>query len=264
MADLYQDTLRKLLKQKILDVDMRVLVVCGGQSDREAFQACGFENVVISNLDSCAEGNAFEPYVWSSQDAEALTYDDGAFDLCVAHSGLHHCRSPHRGLLEMYRVASRAVVVFEPIDNRFTRLGVQLGLGEEYELGSVAGHDCQAGGIRNTSIPNYVYRWSRQEVEKTIRSAAPIGEHQFHYFYRTQLNWARANVTRNPLTRLVYGTAGPVLSLLGRISSAAANNFAFCIVKPSIPDDLFPWLTSASGCVEIDPQWMNARFDQQS
>ena len=34
-------------------------------------------------------------------------FEDGAFDFVVVHQGLHHCHSPHRGLLEMYRVARR-------------------------------------------------------------------------------------------------------------------------------------------------------------
>ena len=56
-----------------------------------------------------------------------------------AETRRHHCHSPHRGLLEMYRVARRGVLAFEPRDTRLVRLGVRLGFGQEYEIAAVAG-----------------------------------------------------------------------------------------------------------------------------
>ena len=47
------------------------------------------------------------PYRWELADAEALPYEDDAFDWAVISAGLHHCRSPHAALLELYRVARR-------------------------------------------------------------------------------------------------------------------------------------------------------------
>ncbi len=72
------------------------------------------------------------------QDVERLGFTDRAFDFVVVHQGLHHCHSPHRGLLEMYRVARRGVLAFEPRDTRLVRLGVRLGFGQEYEIAAVA------------------------------------------------------------------------------------------------------------------------------
>jgi ubiquinone/menaquinone biosynthesis C-methylase UbiE len=86
-----------------------VLVVCGGELDRNIVVDEGFTAVTISNLDERIRGNEFAPYAWSFQDAEALSFPDDAFDYCMVHAGLHHCASPHRALLEMYRVARRGV-----------------------------------------------------------------------------------------------------------------------------------------------------------
>jgi ubiquinone/menaquinone biosynthesis C-methylase UbiE len=61
-------------------------------------------------------------------DAERLTYGDGSFDVVIAHAGLHHCHSPHRALLEMYRVARKAAIAFESRDSRLIRTAVRLGL----------------------------------------------------------------------------------------------------------------------------------------
>ena len=50
-----------------------------------------------------------------------LRLEDNAVDFCIAHNGLHHCVSPHQGLLELFRVARRGIVVFEPRDSFLTR-----------------------------------------------------------------------------------------------------------------------------------------------
>ena len=96
-----------------------------------------------------------------------------SFDVCVVHQGLHHCRSPHRGLLEMYRVARRGLVMFEPQDTVLTRLGVRLGVGQRYELAAVADNDLRWGGVQNTDVPNFVYRWTEREVRKTLGLVRP-------------------------------------------------------------------------------------------
>ena len=100
----------------------------------------GFTDVVISNVDTRTTSAAFAPFEWSFQDAEDLTYPDDSFDFCIVHSGLHHCKSPHEALLEMYRVSRQGVLVFEPCDNLTTRIGVWLGIGQEYEIAAVAGN----------------------------------------------------------------------------------------------------------------------------
>lgn len=260
MDDFYVSTLRKLTRKRILDPSDRVLVVCGGEGDCESLQLSGFKNVTISNLDDRFDEQQFEPYQWSYQDAEDLTYGDDEFDFCIAHSGLHHCRSPHRGLLEMYRVARKGVLVYEPIDNMITRLGVKFGLGEQYEIGSVAGHGCQMGGVRNSSIPNYIYRWTEREIEKAVNSYAPLGRHQFHYFYQTRINWARAHAAKSSFLRIAYTVLGPLVMLAGRLLPRESNNFAFCVEKPDLKTELHPWLEQSEGRIDVNRQWIAERF----
>ena len=52
------------------------------------------------------------------------------------------------------------------------RVAQRLGVVDEYELTAVADNGLPAGGVRNSPVPNYVYRWTEREVEKTIASAA--------------------------------------------------------------------------------------------
>src|SRR5829696_6950968 len=137
MRDFYEEVIDQLLRTGILAREMKLLVVCGGRRDERLLREKKFRDVVISNLDAPSDAYGQSPFAWSRQDAERLAFDDGSFDFCLVHSGLHHCRSPHLALLEMYRVARRGLLLFEPYDNLLTRIGVRLNIGQEYEHASV-------------------------------------------------------------------------------------------------------------------------------
>jgi len=264
MADFYVDTLTALLRRGIVDRSMRLLVVCGGEDDAKSLHRCGFDNVVISNIDRRFDATRCAPYAWAWQDAERLAYSDDEFDVCMVHSGLHHCQSPHRALGEMYRVARVAVLAFEPFDNLATRFGVKLGLGEEYEIASVAGQGGEFGGLRNSAVPNHVYRWTEREVEKTIKSYSPLGRHTFFYFYQTRLNWMRARTIRQPWLRWVFRVVAPLAALATRVFPRASNNFAACVVKPRLPSQRLPWLQIVNGQASLDEAWIAERFNSMS
>lgn len=260
MYTLYGDSLRRLLRQGVLRADSRILVVAGGSYDRDTLSACGFTNVTISNCDEAINEGDVAPYVWSRQDAEALDFADESFDFVVIHAGLHHCRRPHRALLEVYRVARIGLLAIDPLDCVAARVGVRLGLGQEYEVAAVAGGQYSAGGVNNSAIPNRVYRWTRREVEKTILSYAPHGRHrfQFHSIYDTP--WQRASLRRSPLLFLALCVATPLMWLFNRLLPGQGNVMAFVVLKPRLPVDLHPWLRHHEGRVELDPTWIKRAY----
>ncbi len=260
MADFYIDTLRELLARGALRRDMKVLVVCAGEYDRQVLRECGFTDVTLSNLDAKIRGESVAPFAWSFQDAERLEFDDGEFDMVLVHSGLHHAQSPHRALLEMYRVARTGIVCFEPIDNPVTRLGVRLGLGQEYEVAAVAGTGYRFGGQRNTPIPNYVYRWTRREVEKTVLAFAPVAKHRFFYFYALRVPWFRSQMLTRRILAAVFLALTPLAWCATRLFPRLSNNFAFVVLKPNLPDDLHPWLTAEGGRIALNASWLAARY----
>jgi SAM-dependent methyltransferase len=259
-GDFYEDTLRRLLRDGAIQREMRVVVLCGAERDRDALLACGFRSVTITNLDTRGRPESYSPFEWSFQDAENLTFADDAFDLAVVHSGLHHCRSPHRALLEMYRVARRGILVFEPRDNALVRLGIRLNVGQEYEVAAVFAHDLEFGGLNNSAIPNYVYRFTEREVRKTISSFAPVGTHRYRFFYATRIPWGRLALLRNPVYRLGMALALPALRALTFVFPRLSNNFAAFVTKPDFPRDLFPWLTMQGGQVAINQAWLDTRY----
>lgn len=213
-----------------------VLAVCAGKRERDLLADRGFTDAVISNLEAEAD---MAPFAWSRQDAQDIALDDGSFDFCVVVAGLHHCASPHRALVEMYRVARKGIVVIEARDGLLTRAAVRLGAASRYELDAVAAHDGRAGGVNDTSVPNFIYRWKEDEFRKVIRSADPTGEPSFRFFYALDVPG------RVPAASVVE----PVLRAAARVAPRLANTMAMVALRPA---RLWPWLTRAEGGVTFD------------
>jgi SAM-dependent methyltransferase len=157
-----------------VDRTQPVLVVGGGQEDLEILSACGFSQIVLSNL--AGTGTIL--------DAEQIDLPDNSYPVVFAHAVLHHCRSPQKALGEMVRVSQKHVFFMEPNDCWALRMLVRLGLSFPYEIGGVANNG-YTGGLRNGLIPNYIYRWTEREVIKSVLTYHP--ERQFDV--RSQPYW---------------------------------------------------------------------------
>lgn len=162
--------IRQYLEICNVNVSLPVLVIGGGEEDLQILSACGFKEIVLSNLDSKGM------YV----DAENIALPDDSYPTIFAHAVLHHCRSPHKAIGEMARVSQKHVFFVEPNDSYTLRVLVRLGFSFPYELAAVAAHEYTSGGMRDGSIPNYIYRWKGREVEKSIFAYHP--ERQFRVF----------------------------------------------------------------------------------
>jgi SAM-dependent methyltransferase len=259
----YRDVLKRLLDRgEWLRLESEILVVCGGAFDKEVLQSLGFRRVTISNLDERLKsdgGAEFAPYRWDYQDLESLRYADGSFDVVIVHSGLHHLRCPQRGINEMYRVARRAVIGFEPHRNLFTTVGVKLGVGQRYEDAAVFYNDCKWGGVANTDIPNYVVRFNRGDIERVVETYNPIGCHRIEFFHATRVPGRLQRMSTRSVVGRIVGALTGVLVRLGRLPWLA-NNIAFCIHKPRVPEDLFPWLELKDGRVTCNRAYLSTKY----
>jgi SAM-dependent methyltransferase len=256
----YTQSLDGILKTGRVSQADKVLVVCGGETDKEALEAAGFVNVTISNLDERLKGDEFSPYEWSFQDAERLSLSDNSFDFAIVHNGLHHCYSPHKALVELLRVARKGVFAVEPRDGVLQRLFIRLGFGQDYEVDSVVKNDMKFGGVANSRIPNYIYRWSEHDVKKTAHCAMPWGRPSIHYFYAMRFNQRRYREMRNPFFRIVASSVGPVLVTLQRIFPRIGNRFGFFIAKPDLDSELHPWIQRDADELDLRDEWVRKRY----
>jgi SAM-dependent methyltransferase len=254
---------RKVVSHFIPDPSASVLVVGGGPRDKEVFEALRFRNVVFANLDPRATAASFAPYQWSFQDAESLTFADESFDFVVAHAVLHHCNSPHRALIEMYRVARRGALGIEARDSALMRLFERFQLTQTYEHTAVLMNDSRYGGVRNTAVPNFIFRWTEREVEKTINSFAPHARHRFEYHYGHDAP-VTAQFGSSGLKRAVIALAAPAYRVFTTLFPKQQNLFAFCIPKPDLPRDLQPWLSWQAGDLAFNTAWAERRYHRVS
>lgn len=165
------------------------LCVCAGSGMDAEFLAASGAHVIAADLSlgaarraqerAARHGVVLRPLV---ADAEALPFADGAVDLAYVHDGLHHLREPLNGVLEMARVASKAVSINEPVRAAVTRVAVALGIALEYE---------EAG--------NRVERIDPEELARVLRTRGfdVFGVDRYAMFYRHEPTAAmRAMSTR--------------------------------------------------------------------
>lgn len=259
-----RDQFVRVLKSQIqscIPCNQQVLIVGGSSEDEDALRQAGFTRMVNSNLPSdigrIARGESVRFNGQRALDVEEMSLPDGSFDLVFAHAVLHHCRSPHRALCEMLRVSRRFVVFLEPNDSLAMSLLVRLRFSFPYELPAVIDHDYRSGGVRDSQIPNFIYRWSREEVRKTISSYMPeriisVRAYPYWDFSVTEEELSLRNQTRIGSVTSIVGARNFISSLqvirrflnLVPFLRKQGNKF-FCCVEKS--PDLKPWLEHEAG-----------------
>jgi len=233
---------------EICNVDLKepVLVVGGGQEDMEILTACGFSQIVMSNLRTTGR----------TIDVEDIGLPDGSYPVVFAHAVLHHCRCPQKAVGEMVRVSQRHTFFLEPNDSWALRTLVRLGYSFPYELAAVAGNGYTRGGMRNGPIPNYIYRWTKKTLKSSVFAYHP--ERQFQI--RTRPYWDFYVGEQDLLFRTESRVAslakrlgpGSLITLL-HFAQAVLNvtpflrsqgNKVFCAISKG---DLQPWIEIRDG-----------------
>ena len=182
----FENILRNYVQSIGLNLQSDVLVVGGSAEDGRTLNRIGFTSITLSNLldprpsEQANLDNAGMRAV--RVDAEAMELPDNSYDLVLAHEVLHHCRSPHKALLEMLRVSRRHVIFLEPNNSLTMRLLLKLRLSFPYELPAVIASGFQTGGVRDSCVPNYIYRWSAMDLYQT--AASYLAESEFDLYTR--------------------------------------------------------------------------------
>lgn len=239
---MYARVLGKLIDTGKMTAADSVLVICGGDYDKRTFLAAGISNVVISNVDHHGGVSDYAPYVWEFQDAESISREDSSFDWVAVHAGLHHCASPHRALCEMLRVARKGVLVVEANDSLLMRIGVRLKLIGSYEFEPVLLTNGASGGVRNTSVPNFVYRWTKREVRKTALSYEPHNELEFDFHYGWGIR--TVDMSKSIVIRTAKIVANFGLRAFKHVLWRQGNEFAFAIRRTG---KQHPWIRMVQG-----------------
>ena len=240
-----------------VDVAGTVLIVGGGSEDARILRSFGFHRITLSNLRDFTGDELLqlerEGLSTVTADVEDMaTIPDNSYDLVFTHAVVHHCRSPHKALLEMLRVSRKHVVIMEPNESLIMRALVKLRFSFPYELTAVIANNFESGGVRNGSVPNYIYRWNARDMHQATASYMP--ERGFDLYVRQywDFNIDSEDLARRSETRIgsVTRIIGPRLFLAGLRGFQAVvnhlpwlrsqgNKFFGCITKQ---EELKPWL----------------------
>lgn len=173
------------LAKYIVNKDSKILVLGAGKLDQKIFEELKYTNFYLSNIENSSEDN-----LNFFNNLHDLQLENNSYDYCVAHACIHHSSKPHNAVLELYRVSSKGVLIIEANDSIISRLACKLGFSEEYELSAVK-KNITSGGVDNSNIPNYVYRWTEREIIKLIKSFEPKIKHKIKFDYGYHIKFTK-------------------------------------------------------------------------
>jgi SAM-dependent methyltransferase len=230
----------------------RLLVLGAGEQDASVLRQAGWSAITLSNF-RAENANTIRGDDYLELDAENLALPDESFESVAAYEVLHHCRSPHRALCEMLRVSRRYVFFQEPNDSALYALFRRIGLISAFEIPAVVANGFVAGGVRNTAVPNHIYRWNHRTVYQTALSFIPdsvVYVHSYPYWELNQTEFELSLRLESRIGYLIKAAGGPgnfrrILRVAQRVLNAmppcrrTGNQFFCCIEKTN---RLHEWL----------------------
>lgn len=124
----------------------------------------GIRNILPSDISEYPLKQAKEKGfidAYAVENAEKLSFQNGAFDYVVCKESFHHFPRPFIALYEMLRVAKQGVIVIEPNDFLVSPLGLLV-----FKLKQLFGKAKHTDDGRYEESGNYVYSVSEREMEK--------------------------------------------------------------------------------------------------
>jgi SAM-dependent methyltransferase len=269
----FLSVLKEQIRAGRLSTEGNVLALGASREDAMILRAAGFSQITLSNYGGGIEWDRVavvaEQFPVLKLDAEQIDLPDGSFDVVFAHEMLHHCRSPHRALCEMLRISRRYVVFMEPNDSWLMRQLVRWRLSFPFEIEVVVDQNYSSGGVRNTPIPNLIYRWNAREVWKTVSAFLPEEIVLIHAHPYWELNASPYDLSLRKQTRLgllaacVGGMQNLVrlLRMAPRVLNAVppvrkqGNKFFCCLERRH---QLREWLLSQDGKIVFNRAFQRA------
>lgn len=248
----FLSVLERYIRSRKLATSGTLLVLGASEGDASVLQKAGWSSITLSNFQA-GKTNTIRGNDYLELDAEDLALPDDTFESVGAYEVLHHCRSPHRALCEMLRVSRRYVFLQEPNDSVLYAFIRRLGLLSAFEIPAVVANGFVAGGVRNTAVPNHIYRWNHSTVSQTVLSFVPdkiVHVNSYPYWELNQTEFELSLRLESRIGYAIKAVGGPrnfrrVLQVGQQIMNAVTplrrigNQFFCCIEKT---DQLREWL----------------------
>jgi len=223
-----RDKFYKIIISKYLDPNNKILVVGAGPIDLDVFSSLGFKRVKFTNLVTDKKLKEIE-----YQNMENLKYPNNSFDYSVVHASLHHMSKPYLGLYEMYRVSRKGILVIESHDNLIMKLLIKLHLTENFENSSTKyrGLKINKNGVDGTSIPNYIYRFTENELIKFSKSLDLNKSHKLYFDYYLSLDNINKKIKNKFLNQIFKFVIKNLSKIFFFIFKSQKNELSFFLKK---------------------------------
>ena len=121
---------------------------------------------------------------------------------------------------------------------------IALNFAEKYELSAISSSDefGDQGGVDNTSIPNYIYRWTEHEIEKLVNSYNPRYKHIIDFNYRFNYENFLLKFNNKIINAFIKFFLKLLMNTLQLIITKQGNLFSFFINKEESKKHKHHWI----------------------
>tara|TARA_B110000483_G_C18031754_1_gene479039 strand:- start:88 stop:789 length:702 start_codon:yes stop_codon:yes gene_type:complete len=182
---------------KNINKNENFLLISGSIHEIQILKNLGYTNFTTTYHDEKEEKN-LQNYGFEINknlfraDVRNLKFENQSFEYVITNATLHHVDQPHKAITEMYRVAKKGVLVIESNDSLIMQIACKLKFAEEFEISSIDLKN-NSGGLLDTGVPNYVYRWTEREIIKTLKSYDPSNITHVSFSYTNDLTNVKSN-----------------------------------------------------------------------
>jgi ubiquinone/menaquinone biosynthesis C-methylase UbiE len=202
--------------KKYIKTNDKILVVGANHKDILILNYLNYKNTIFSNLilddinkDINKEDHQLiELFKQSSIckiDGNRIDFNNNYFDFCITNASLHHMSKPHNAICEMFRVAKKGIIFVEGNNSLLSKFLIKLNIIEEYEKSSIDYKNINGGGVDGTTIANYIFRWSEEEIKKILNCFMPNKKKRFIISYHiTSNNFSNLKNIKNKVIKRIF------------------------------------------------------------
>ena len=219
---------------KYFDTNSKLLVIGASEYEVKIFSQLNYKNVTFGFYDKdelieFKKKNSFDLFNFEIIDCRNINYGNSSFDHTFTNATIHHIDLPHLAITELIRVAKFSTLIIEGNDSLIMRLACKFRFSEDFELSAIQN---DSGGVLNSNVPNYVYRWTEREIMKLLNSYDPkfVYKQSFNYSY----DFKNQSLEQKLPKKIIKKILGSLLSIFFTIFKKQGNLLSIFVEKRGI------------------------------
>jgi hypothetical protein len=220
---------------KFLNKDSKILIISASSTEVNFFQKNFYTDFYASYFGQDQKNEILKGSLINENNILRIDLTENnfhlkehKFDYIIVHAVIHHLDKPHTSILNLYDIATKGIVIIESNDSLLMKVCTKLKFVEEFEYSAISKNK---GGLLDSSVPNYIYRWSEREIKKLIYSYKPNLKHEFIFDYNFDFKNKKLYETGNFYKKIMYKLSNKFLFFFNFFLKKQANNLFIFIKK---------------------------------